>query len=65
MQNDSFFAQMSLTKQFSRVKSVKVRNPLSLPQNAVNYEDVRGDVLRPPHGTTPAAVKLNYIFTFR
>ena len=21
--------------------------------------DVRGDVLRPPHGTTPAAVKLN------
>ena len=22
--------------------------------------DVRGDVLRPPHGTTPAAVKLVY-----
>ena len=21
--------------------------------------DVRGDVLRPPHGTTPAAVKCN------
>ena len=23
--------------------------------------DVRGDVLRPPHGTTPAAVKANKI----
>ena len=23
--------------------------------------DVRGDVLRPPHGTTPAAVKSNKI----
>ena len=23
--------------------------------------DVRGDVLRPPHGTTPAAVKANII----
>ena len=23
--------------------------------------DVRGDVLRPPHGTTPAAVKVNKI----
>ena len=22
-------------------------------------DDVRGDVLRPPHGTTPAAVKSN------
>ena len=22
--------------------------------------DVRGDVLRPPHGTTPAAVKSKY-----
>ena len=21
--------------------------------------DVRGDILRPPHGTTPAAVKVN------
>ena len=23
--------------------------------------DVRGDILRPPHGTTPAAVKANKI----
>ena len=22
-------------------------------------DDVRGDILRPPHGTTPAAVKSN------
>ena len=26
--------------------------------------DVRGDVLRPPHGTTPAAVKANKIQKF-
>ena len=26
--------------------------------------DVRGDVLRPPHGTTPAAVKVNKIQKF-
>ena len=24
----------------------------------LHYDDVRGDVLRPPHGTTPAAVKI-------
>ena len=26
--------------------------------------DVRGDVLRPPHGTTPAAVKTNKVSAF-
>ena len=25
------------------------------------YDDVRGDVLRPPHGTTPAAMKIKQV----
>ena len=28
----------------------------------LHHDDVRGDVLRPPHGTTPAAVKIISIF---
>ena len=24
----------------------------------LHYDDVRGDILRPPHGSTPAAVKM-------
>ena len=27
----------------------------------LHYDGVRGDVLRPPHGTTPAAVKIKYV----
>ena len=27
----------------------------------LHYDDVRGDVLRPPYGTNPAAVNIKYV----
>ena len=27
----------------------------------LRYDDIRGDVFRPPHGTIPAAVKIKYV----
>ena len=51
---------MSLNQSFTLI-SQNIIADLKGPKYNINCTmvDVRGDVLRPPHGTTPAAVKSN------
>ena len=48
--NQSFISDFSEYYRWSQRTKIKYK---------LHYGDVRGDVLQPPHGTTPAAVKSN------